>query len=265
MAGPQSRGHLTPDLGPPVLRLPPPPEVSHLVRHFWIPEWDLPAGVVHRQLVLTYPAVNLAVEPSGIAVYGPHTTISHRDLSGRGWAVGALLLPAAVPLVTDDVRGLVDSDAPLAEPTLHADVAAQMAAQMHNRHPDRHANAVRRVAAWLTTRARDQWPDGIPAEALLANRLFDTVHADDTILRLDDLADRLGLSPRTVQRFAARYVGLTPAAMIRRRRLQDAADRVRAGAALAEVATELGYADQAHLTRDFRLVLGFTPGEFRSA
>ncbi len=55
--------------------------------------------------------------------------------------------------------------------------------------------------------------------------------------------------------------------MIRRRRLQEAAERVREDPAvpLAVLATELGYADQAHLTRDFRAVLDFTPGSYRAA
>ena len=76
----------------------------------------------------------------------------------------------------------------------------------------------------------------------------------------------LGVSVRTLQRMAHRYVGLSPAAMIRRRRLQEAAERIRSdpGADLATVAAELGYADQAHLANDFRAVLGFTPSAYRA-
>jgi AraC-like DNA-binding protein len=63
-----------------------------------------------------------------------------------------------------------------------------------------------------------------------------------------------------------RHVGLSPAAMIRRRRLQEAARRVREepGTDLASLAAELGYADHAHLTRDFRAVLGVAPRVYRS-
>jgi AraC-like DNA-binding protein len=70
---------------------------------------------------------------------------------------------------------------------------------------------------------------------------------------------------RTLQRLAHRTVGLPPAAMIRRRRLQEAAQRVRddPGVRLAEVAAELGYSDQAHLAADFRTVLGITAGSYR--
>ena len=67
------------------------------------------------------------------------------------------------------------------------------------------------------------------------------------------------------ERVAGTHTGFTPAALIRRRRLQDAADRLRhdPGANLAGLAHELGYADHAHLTRDFRTVLGFTPTTYR--
>jgi AraC-like DNA-binding protein len=55
--------------------------------------------------------------------------------------------------------------------------------------------------------------------------------------------------------------------MIRRRRLQEAAQQLRIDprTSLAELAAQLGYADQAHLTADFRAVLGFTPSAYRSA
>jgi AraC-like DNA-binding protein len=54
--------------------------------------------------------------------------------------------------------------------------------------------------------------------------------------------------------------------MIRRRRLQEAAQRLREqpDTELAALAAELGYADQAHLAGDFRTVLGFTPSSYRS-
>jgi AraC-like DNA-binding protein len=53
--------------------------------------------------------------------------------------------------------------------------------------------------------------------------------------------------------------------MIRRRRLQEAAERVRAGqdTNLSAVAADLGYADHAHLANEFRSVLGFTLSAYR--
>ncbi|NED59463.1 helix-turn-helix domain-containing protein, partial [Streptomyces sp. SID10244] len=46
---------------------------------------------------------------------------------------------------------------------------------------------------------------------------------------------------------------------------QEAAERLRgSGTTLAMIAAELGYADEAHLVRDFRTVTGMTPGQFAS-
>ena len=89
--------------------------------------------------------------------------------------------------------------------------------------------------------------------------------ADPGLLRVSDLAERLGVSERTLQRLAARYVGLGPAALIRRRRLQEAAERIRTDpdADLASLAAELGYTDQAHLTNEFTRVLGLSPAGYR--
>ena len=115
-------------------------------------------------------------------------------------------------------------------------------------------------AGWLAVHVGTPTP-----EALTANAMADVIGTDPAVLRLEDVATRLATSPRTLQRLARRYVGLPPAAMIRRRRLQEAAERVRTdpGADLARIAAELGYADHAHLTHDFRTVLGTAPSEYR--
>lgn len=70
-----------------------------------------------------------------------------------------------------------------------------------------------------------------------------------------------GVTPRTLQRSFASCAGVGPTWVIRRFRLIDAAERVRDGADpdWAGLAAELGYADQAHLTRDFTETLGRPP------
>ena len=72
-----------------------------------------------------------------------------------------------------------------------------------------------------------------------------------------------GLSERALQRLVRRRLGLTPKWLIQRRRLQEAAERLRTSpASLSDVAAGLGYADQAHFTRDFARVTDMTPGQF---
>lgn len=248
-----ARGVLFPDRLPRFARMPPPAEASGLVSWFWIPQWDLPDGVETRQPILGYPAANLAVEPDGVTLWGSTTRASERVLTGSGWAVGALLRPAALSRLASSPSALVDTFAALDAGEMHAAVVAAM--------PDVNA-ATLVVASWLVRRA------GPPsAEGRLANDMADLLMTHPGILRVEDAAEQLRVSVRTLQRLAHRTVGLSPAAMIRRRRLQEAAQRVRedAGVLLADVAAELGYADQAHLANDFRTVLGFTPSEYRAA
>lgn len=90
---------------------------------------------------------------------------------------------------------------------------------------------------------------------------------DRSIRSAADLARPAGLGVRTLQRLFAEYAGASPTWVIRRYRLIDAAERVRAGESVvwADVAAELGYADQAHLTRDFSRALGSPPSAYQQA
>jgi AraC-like DNA-binding protein len=122
-------------------------------------------------------------------------------------------------------------------------------------------------------------PDGAArhalAQRLLARRLHDDhgaapevahalrrLRATSGAARVEALAAEVGWSRRHL---AARFrdeLGLPPKALARLIRVERAAQRVRAGEPLADVAYDSGYADQPHFNRDFRELVGCAPGEF---
>jgi AraC-like DNA-binding protein len=86
--------------------------------------------------------------------------------------------------------------------------------------------------------------------------------------RVDSLADSLGISDRQLRRRFHRAVGYGPKTLdrvLRFRRLVSAAPEVAAGQDdLARLAADLGYADQAHMTRDCVELSGLTPARLAS-
>ncbi len=265
------RGVLHPGRLPQFIRLSPPQEVIDSVRWFWISRWFLEPGRLSRQEILAFGASNLVVssQASGgtrllaVELAGPTTRVSHRELRGQGWAIGALLRPAAAPTFGAP-RETRDRNLIVHHPDLVEGVSARLEGAPQA--PDAAASDIRAAATAFADWLVRQLPPPTD-EALLANRMTELIEADPGITQVPEVAARLGTSVRTVQRLAERYVGLSPAALIRRRRLQSAAELVREHPAtpLAQVAEDFGYSDQAHLTRDFSDQLGFTPGQYRTA
>lgn len=79
------------------------------------------------------------------------------------------------------------------------------------------------------------------------------------------IADRVGLSPRQLQRRCLALFGYGPRHLRRVLRLGRAVDAVRAGAGLAAVAACSGFADQAHLCREVKDLTGVTPSRLLEA
>ena len=330
---PHSDGVLYPSRLPAFHRVPATGDIAAFVRWFWISEWDIGPRRTSRQHIIGYPASNLVVSNDRTEFSGPTTRASHRDLSGSGWAVGALLQPAAIPLVlnrvtldrasaagpTDDASGAdpkgemstggtaheVSTDGPArrmatGEPTPEPstgrpacevrtrgltresstasdgiaalrdtvqqvplpELEAGIHAAMSSSAPpaDRRAEAVRAFSAWLSACLGEPTADG-----LLANQMTEAAETQHQIVTVAGLAADLHVSQRTLQRLSATYVGLSPGMLIRRRRVQDGARRLREqpDLSLTDLAHELGYADHAHLTHDWRTVLGITPAGYR--
>jgi PAS domain S-box-containing protein len=82
--------------------------------------------------------------------------------------------------------------------------------------------------------------------------------------RVADLAELAGLSPKQLERLARRTLGLSPQRLVQRVRLEHAVHAiVTTGASLGEISAECGFYDQSSFTKQFRAVLGVTPGAYR--
>ena len=82
--------------------------------------------------------------------------------------------------------------------------------------------------------------------------------------RIAWLADEIGWSrSHLVSRFR-REVGLSPKRFARVARFRSAYDRLATATSLATVAAECGYADQSHLTHEFREMAGETPSSYQA-
>lgn len=79
------------------------------------------------------------------------------------------------------------------------------------------------------------------------------------------IAARTGLPPRRLQRIFARELGMAPRAYLRLLRFRAAMQDVQQSAdSLADTAAARGYADQAHMARDFRALAGIPPSDART-
>jgi AraC family transcriptional regulator len=83
-------------------------------------------------------------------------------------------------------------------------------------------------------------------------------------LRLSALAQAAGVHPVSLARAFRRHYGISPGQLQRRTQLNRAAQRLKEGLSIAEVATQLGFSDQSHFTRLFRAEYRCTPAAWRA-
>lgn len=241
-------------------RYPPDPELAGLIRRYWIPVWQVPAGQRSEQKVLQYPICLAITTPAYSRFGGPTRGLSITVLEGNSWGFGVMFTPAAGSLLLgDSVAAVTDTFIDLDTIPLLAGVSGELRSLMAGDPHESEAHAAGRRL--IEDRLRPLLP--LDAESELVNAIVDRVETDEAMRGVGDLCEAFGLGERTLQRLLGRRIGLSPLWLIRRRRLREAADRLGQGVdSLAEVAAELGYADQAHLSRDFKTATGWTPGEF---
>jgi AraC-like DNA-binding protein len=94
-------------------------------------------------------------------------------------------------------------------------------------------------------------------------RATELVESSGGRIRVEELAETLGVTTRTLERMFREHAGVSPKKFIRLVRFQNILSQLRSGAAsmnLADLACEWGYADQSHFIRDFKSLMQTPPG-----
>lgn len=82
-------------------------------------------------------------------------------------------------------------------------------------------------------------------------------------IRLEDICQAANLSEAYLIRAFEQHYHMTPHAYLINRRIQHAQAQLREGDAIADIAQQSGFADQAHFQRVFKKHLAATPGQYR--
>ena len=202
-------------------------------------------------------------EPAMVTVLPPHVVHDGRPATGRGYRMRVLYLETSIlgeqlvgpavdrPVVPDEgLRGQVSA---LHDALACADDALEAETRL--------AYVAERIAASLGEPRAHRSPvaSGDHAEQL---RAFLDAHVFEQVT-IGSAAVAIGATTTQLARSFSTVFGLPPHAYVLGRRLEAARDRILGGQGLADVAAEVGFYDQAHLSRRFKQFLGTTPGRFR--
>jgi AraC-like DNA-binding protein len=235
-------------------RFPPQGRLAPWLEGYWQVSWNLAADEEHVQSNISHASVNIAFEADGTWLYGVPDRLFTRRLSGSGSVLGIKFLPGGFfPFAREDLSRLRGVRVPLTEhwdginPLLHEELLAE---------PDP-ARRIALASALLAAR--------LPAGPARATETARRMEADPAAYTVARAAAELGLGARALEKLFRAEVGISPKEVIRRFRLQSAADRLAREPSLAcgDLALELGYADQAHFIKDFKSVVGRPPQAYR--
>lgn len=253
------------------VKCPPSPALARFVDHYWVTRWDRRGHPPRAAASLLDPCVHLLVRDGQAEVMGVVRGTFRMRIEGAGCVVGVKFRPGGFyPFVRRPARAWTDRVAPAEEVFDGAGgPQAVWARELSDAAAGCRGDAAAHAAV-ITTHLDAFLGARLPARDLTAEHVADLVAliaGSADVRRVSDLVRASGRSERTLHRLFARYVGASPAWVIRRYRLQAAAERLTAcpPADVGAVAWELGYADQAHFIRDFRATIGVTPGAYVQA
>jgi AraC-like DNA-binding protein len=273
-----------------------PAEIADLVESFWTLEGDAGAEEDSPTLVPTDGCVELVACLDGTRLgaadkrAGPRRGLARTSWRAGGVAIGMATGPwrfhyqgpvrlagirlrprGAVALLGDALHELTDRVLPLADvlPALAREVQdATEPLRGGARSADGRALSAGGGARLLSA--------SIPSLAALAlrplhgseehlTRALEVMDRSRGRLPISAASERAGLSTRQIDRFFERWVGLTPKtyARIARFRRAWAMSFEQPRMSWATIALDCGYADQAHLCREFRRLGGVSPQEAR--
>lgn len=252
----------TPELDRAVLSIPvgvmtatvPPSEcLSPLVEHFWWVQWDVDEP--RSSEVLSYPSVHVVFEGAEANIVGVVRQKFVRRLDGVGEVFGIKFRPGMFrQLSRTPAHRLTNQTLPLCREAWGGAFTFRVLG----------CGSVDERIAIAEAALREICPVSIwDPRAILARDLVERVRTKPDLRSVSILAEVSDLSERALQRLFRDYVGVSPKWVVRRFRLQEAAELLATTQqSVASVAADLGYFDQSHFVRDFKAAVGEAPLNF---
>ena len=253
---PTDEGILQPASERPALRMErfsPPSPLLPFLDHLWVAEWSVPPGMMFPVEVLAMPCVNLVLTSETAIVAGVKTERQCHALSGSGRIAGLRFKPGGFhPFYSRPVASIRNLEFPseMLHPSL---TTGWVQSLMSSDDFSTMANTLFDTITRLPTRRA-------PKTVLVEQILKRCWHQPE--LPIAAIAESSAMSVRTLEALFHDAVGVS-LVWIRRQIRAISAMRVdSADSGWAEIAQQLGYSDQAHMTNQFRQVVGVPPGTF---
>lgn len=213
------------------------------------------------------------IAPAGsIVVINPGEVHTGQAATEAGWTY-RMLYPE-IPLVQKamgEATGRFNGIPNFAEPVIQDDHLRQLIYQLHLILENPATTALERESRFVSTLVQlikrhatpspNLPPTGKEHRAVQRVREYLEAHYAENVL-LDQLAVIANLSPFHLLRAFRAEIGLPPHAYLIQVRVERAKILLMQGWPMAQVAFETGFADQSHLTKRFKGIVGVAPGQY---
>jgi len=225
----------------------------------------LAVGAVGYQLHRT--SGTRLVRPGELVVLDPEHPHSGTQTCDGPWHARLLVLPGALLWSTlDEIPPLLRTT--IDDPVIEAPELSRRFLELHQA-SQAEAPRLQRECALLAL-LDELIPNGSADRQLYGDPAVTTAveYLRDSFLQTVDLDTLAAIAGTTkfglLRRFQAE-IGVTPHQFLVSVRVAHARRLLAVGTTISEVAANTGFADQSHLTRQFRRRLGLTPGRYRNA
>lgn len=229
---------------------------SETVEDWLHPEWANVRFAQSPNMLAAVGSEPLRSTPRMIAT-GP-TSLAGHFVSGpfRNWGVGIQPLGWA-RFCNGPAADLADRFCDGSDCAAFA-AFAPLADQIYDGTPDPAGEAARIDAFLLSLLARHP-----PAEDEARILAAHTALIDHEIGSVSDLANRVGMSSRSLERLSLRAFGFPPKLLLRRQRFLRSLAQFMLDPSLTWISTlDWQYVDQAHFVRDFKRFMGISPSQY---